>query len=90
MPFQAFTQGSQNHCLRGSHVEPWCILFGSVPVLGLEFRGAGILGGYEQACNNQVHAFKGPCAQIVYTLAFKQASYSHFGPKVYTVWAHGP
>ena len=33
---------------------------------------------------------KGPCTQIVYTLALKYSLYRYIGPKVYTVWVHGP
>ena len=33
---------------------------------------------------------KGPCAQIVYTLALKYFLYGYLGPKVYTLWVHGP
>ena len=33
---------------------------------------------------------KGPCAQIVYTLALKYSLYGYIGPKVYTIWVHGP
>ena len=33
---------------------------------------------------------KGPCTQIVYTLALKYSLYRYTGPQVYTVWVHGP
>ena len=33
---------------------------------------------------------KGPCTQIVYTLALKYSLYRYIGPKVYTIWVHGP
>ena len=36
------------------------------------------------------HNAKGPCAQIVYTLALKYSLYRYIGPKVYTIWVHGP
>ena len=32
---------------------------------------------------------KGPCAQIVYTLALKKSLYRYFGAKVYAIWARG-
>ena len=34
--------------------------------------------------------FKGPCTQIVYTLALKYSLYRYIGTKVYTIWVHGP
>ena len=33
---------------------------------------------------------KGPCAQLVYTLAPKYPHRDYFKAKVYTIWAHGP
>ena len=33
---------------------------------------------------------KGPCTQIVYTMAFKYPLCRYFGAKVYTIWEHGP
>ena len=33
---------------------------------------------------------KGPCTQIVYTLALKYSLYRYIGAKVYTIWVHGP
>ena len=33
---------------------------------------------------------KGPCTQIVYTLALKWSLCRYIGAKVYTIWAHGP
>ena len=33
---------------------------------------------------------EGPCSQIVYTLALKHSLYRYIGPKVYTIWVHGP
>ena len=33
---------------------------------------------------------KGPCTQIGHTLALKCSLYRHIGPKVYTIWIHGP
>ena len=33
---------------------------------------------------------KGPCTHIVYTLALKYSLYRYIGPKVYTIWVHGP
>ena len=33
---------------------------------------------------------KGPCTQIVYTWALKYSSYRYIGPKVHTIWVHGP
>ena len=33
---------------------------------------------------------KGPCTQIVYTLASKHSLYRYVGPKVHTIWVHGP
>ena len=33
---------------------------------------------------------KGPCTQIVYTLALKYSLYGYIGPKVCTIWVHGP
>ena len=33
---------------------------------------------------------KGPCIQIVYTLALKYTPFRYIGPKVYTIWVHGP
>ena len=34
---------------------------------------------------------KGPCSQIVYTLALKYTSlYRYFGAKLYAIWVHGP
>ena len=33
---------------------------------------------------------KGPCTQIIYTLALKYSLYRYIGPKVYTIWVHGP
>ena len=33
---------------------------------------------------------KGPCTQIVYTLVLKYSLYRYIGPKVYTIWVHGP
>ena len=33
---------------------------------------------------------KGPCTQIVYTLALKYSLSRYIGPKVYTIWVHGP
>ena len=33
---------------------------------------------------------KGPCTQIVYTLALRYSLYRYIGPKVYTTWVHGP
>ena len=37
--------------------------------------------------------YKGPCTQIfqiVYTLALKYSLSRYSGPKVYTIWVHGP
>ena len=33
---------------------------------------------------------KGPCTQIVDTLALMSSLYTYFGAKVYTIWVHGP
>ena len=33
---------------------------------------------------------KGPCTQIVYTLAPKYLNRGYFKAKVYTIWVHGP
>ena len=33
---------------------------------------------------------KGPCTQIVYTLALKYSLYRYVGTKVYSIWVHGP
>ena len=33
---------------------------------------------------------KGPCTHIVDTLALKYSLYKYIGPKVYTIWVHGP
>ena len=33
---------------------------------------------------------KGPCTHIVCTLALKYSLYRYIGPKVYTIWVHGP
>ena len=33
---------------------------------------------------------KGPCTKIVYTWALKYSLYRYIGPKVYTIWVHGP
>ena len=33
---------------------------------------------------------KGPCTQIVYTLAPKYLYSDYFKDKVYTIWVHGP
>ena len=33
---------------------------------------------------------KGPCTQIVHTLAFKLSLYRYFRAKVYGIWVHGP
>ena len=33
---------------------------------------------------------KGPCTQIVKTLALKYLFRDYFKAKVYTIWAHGP
>ena len=33
---------------------------------------------------------KGPCTHIAYTLALKYSLYGCIGPKVYTIWVHGP
>ena len=33
---------------------------------------------------------KGPCTNIVYTLALKYSLYKYIGPKVYAIWVHGP
>ena len=33
---------------------------------------------------------KGPCTQIVYTLAPKYLYRDYFKAKVYTIWVHGP
>ena len=33
---------------------------------------------------------KGPCTQIVYTLALKYSLYRYIEAKVYTIWVHGP
>ena len=34
--------------------------------------------------------FKGQCFQIVYTLAIQYSLHRYIGPKVYTIWVHGP
>ena len=33
---------------------------------------------------------KGPCTQIVDTLALKSSLFEYFGAKAYATWAHGP
>ena len=33
---------------------------------------------------------EGPCTQTVYTLALKYSLCRDIGPKVYTIWVHGP
>ena len=33
---------------------------------------------------------EGPCTQTVYTWALKYSLYGYIGPKVYTIWVHGP
>ena len=33
---------------------------------------------------------EGPCAEIVYTLALEYSLYRYIGPKVYSIWVHGP
>ena len=33
---------------------------------------------------------KGPCAQVVYTLALNYSLYGYVGPKVCAIWVHGP
>ena len=39
---------------------------------------------------NMVLFPKGPCTQIVYTLALKESLYRYIGAKLYTIWVHGP
>ena len=38
----------------------------------------------------QVKNPKGPCTQIVYTLALNYSLYRYIGPKVLPIWVHGP
>ena len=33
---------------------------------------------------------KGPCAQILYTLALMKSLYRYFRASVYSIWVHGP
>ena len=40
--------------------------------------------------HTHTHTPKGPCTHIVYTLALKYSLYRYIGPKVYTIWVHGP
>ena len=62
-------------------------------VWGFHGSGFGIwnLRGY---CNFDLGVWgvfpKGPCTQIVYTLAPKYLYRDYFKAKVYTIWVHGP
>ena len=47
-------------------------------------------GFYKGATNVSGFGFKGPCTQIVYTLAPKYLHGDCFKGKIYTIWVHGP
>ena len=51
------------------------------------FKGSykGSFKGYHKGLG-----YKGPCTQIVYTLAPKYLYKDYFKAKVYTIWVHGP
>ena len=51
---------------------------------------SGEFAARDPHCSIEWGYSKGPCAQIVYTLAPKYLSREYFKAKVYAIWAHGP
>ena len=45
---------------------------------------------YLSCVGSGFHNPKGPCTQIVYTLALKYLYRDYIKAKVYTIWVHGP
>ena len=50
--------------------------------------GSSLLYPKGYSCSNFLP--KGPCTQIVYTLAQEYLEREYFKAKVYTIWVHGP
>ena len=64
----------------------------SIPFQG-SFEGPVESAGrcsFKGSCRGSRRVPKGPCAQIVYTLAPKYPYRVYFKAKVYTIWVHGP